>query len=230
MATSGLREGALPSLKIRDLHRIEKYSIFKVNVYDNDQGEYITFCSPRCAKEIDSYLEYRHRHNEYPLNEDAPLIREEFDIYDEIKAARPKPLGVESFRKMIEDIGLRSGVIERRAVIDNGRGPRRPVRETHGFRKAFHTTALNAGMSPLYAELLLGHTSGLSLESYMRPTETELLEGNDRMIDYAGIIDALPPLDESQKLRREVEHYKVKASQFETLRAEIDQIKALINK
>jgi hypothetical protein len=49
-------------------------------------------------------------------------------------------------RKMIAHIGVKSGVIERRPVI-NGRGEIRPVKETHGLRKAFQTTAINAGMS-----------------------------------------------------------------------------------
>ena len=49
------------------------------------------------------------------------------------------------------------------------------------------------------------------------------------MLVYVGIIDALT-INEENKLRREVEHYKVKASQFDSLRAEIDQLKELINK
>jgi hypothetical protein len=56
---------------------------------------------------------------------------------------------------MIAHIGVKSGVIERRPVI-NGRGEIRPVKATHGLRKAFQTTAINAGMSPLYSEILMG--------------------------------------------------------------------------
>ncbi len=49
------------------------------------------------------------------------------------------------------------------------------------------------------------------------------------MVGYVGVIDALT-VNEEHKLRREVEHYKVKASQFDSLKAEIDQLRELINK
>jgi integrase len=45
MASTGMRAGALPSLKIRNLERIEKYSLYKITVYENEDEEYITFCT-----------------------------------------------------------------------------------------------------------------------------------------------------------------------------------------
>ncbi len=231
MASAGIRVGALPSLKIRDLQRVEKYSIYKISVYENEPEEYTTFCTSECASAIDSYLEYRQRHGERPLKEDAPLIREEFDINDEIRAARPRALTVQNFKKMIKSIGLRSGVIERRAIIQDGRGPRRPVKETHGFRKFFETTAMNNGMSPLYAAILAGHHTGagLALESYMRPTESDLLEGNDKMVGYAGIIDVLT-IDDTHRLKQEVQTLRVEKSEMDLLKqkmAEYDRVLGL---
>lgn len=212
-------------LRIRNLERIEKFNIYKITVYENEDEEYITFCTPECATAIDSYLEYRQRHGERPLKEDSPLIREEFDIHDEIRASRPRALGVQLFQKMIKHIGLRSGVMEKRPVLEMGRGQRRPVKETHGFRKYFQTTAINAGMSPLYAEFLLGHSSGgLAIESYVRPSETDLLEGNDRMTGYSGVIDVLT-IDESNKLRRENQQLIMKASEVSQALAEINEVK-----
>ena len=114
MCSAGLRIGALPSLKIRNLERIAKYQLYKITVYENEDEEYVTFCTPECTSAIDSYLEYRQRHGEHPLKDDSPLIREEFDINDEIKAANPKGLGIETFRKMVKAIGFRSGVIEKK--------------------------------------------------------------------------------------------------------------------
>jgi hypothetical protein len=68
---------------------------------------------------------------------------------------------------------------------------RRPVKETHGFRKFYQTTAITAGMSPLYAEFLMGHSSGsLALESNVRPSEGDPLEGNHKMFGYIGVMDA----------------------------------------
>ena len=70
MASTGMRVGAIPLLKIRNLERLEKYSLYKVTVYENEDEEYITFCTPECAKEIESYFEYRQHIGEYPLKED----------------------------------------------------------------------------------------------------------------------------------------------------------------
>jgi hypothetical protein len=105
---------------------------------------------------------------------------------------------------MIAYIGMKSGVIERRAVI-NGRGEIRPVMATHGLRKAFQTTAINSGMSLLYSEILMGHSSGgLALESYVRPSEGDLLEGNNKMIGYIGVMDQLT-ISNEHRLTREVQ-------------------------
>ena len=55
------------------------------------RGSIQLFCTPECKRVIDSYLQYRKLHGER-LNEDSPLIREQFDIHDEIQAAHPKSL------------------------------------------------------------------------------------------------------------------------------------------
>lgn len=72
MASTGMRVGALPCLKIRNLERIEKYGLYKITVYEGEDEEYITYCTPECARAIDSYLDYRQRHGERPLKTDAP--------------------------------------------------------------------------------------------------------------------------------------------------------------
>jgi integrase len=224
MASTGIRVGALPSLKIRNIEKIEKYGLYKITVYENEDEEYITYCTPECARAIDSYLEYRQRHGERPLKENAPLIREEFDIHDEIRASRPRILEQQTFKKLIRNIGLRSGVIEKQALTEHGRGPHRPVKETHGFRKFFQTIAIGNGMSPLYAEILMGHTSGgLALESYLRPSENDLLEGNDKMIGYIGVIDALTISNEF-RLTREVQTLRVEKSKMEQVLERINKL------
>lgn len=165
---------------------------------------------------------YRQIHGERPLKEDAPLIRELFNIHDEIRAAHPKAIGTLAFRKMIRMISLKSGAIERKPVI-NGQGERRLVKSTHGFRKAFQTNAINAGMSPLYAEILMGHISGgLELESYLKPTDNDLLEGNDKMIGYADIIDSLT-INEENKLRRKVSKLTEKQDEIQKMKQNYEQ-------
>lgn len=217
MCSSGIRVGAIPSLKLRNLEKIEEYNIYKITVYENEDEEYVTYCTPECRMAIDSYLEYRRRHGEHPIKEDSPLIREEFNINDHIRAAKPKHLGVQSFLKLVTSVGIRSGVIETIPLLENGRGQRRPVKQTHGFRKYWQTVAIHAGMAPLFAEILMGHSSGgLALESYVRPSENDLLEGNDKMVGYAGIIDALT-INEENKLRRKVKALTEKQDEVKKL-------------
>ena len=224
MCSSGMRVGALASLKIRNLEKIDKFCIYKITVYENEDEEYVTFCTPECTSIIDSYLEYRQRHGERPLKEDSPLIREEFDINNEIVATRPKTLQPQSFQRMVKNAGYRSGVIEKYASLENFRARKRPVKETHGFRKFFQASAINAGMSPLYSEFILGHRSGgLALESYVRPTENDLLEGNDKMIGYVGIINALT-INEEHKLRHEVQALRKEVSRFDKMQEQIDRL------
>lgn len=141
MCSSGIRVGAIPSLKLRNLEKIEKYNIYKITVYENEDEEYITYCTPECTMVIDSYLEYRRRHGEHTIKEYSPLIREEFNIHDQIRAARPRHLGVYTFLKLIKSVGIRSGVIEISPDLEDGRWQRRPVKQTHGLRKFWQTVA-----------------------------------------------------------------------------------------
>jgi hypothetical protein len=217
-----MRVGGLASLKISDLEKNEKYGIYKIQVYNGEEEEYTTFCSLECTSIINSYLAYRQLHGERPLKDDSPLIREDFSIDDEIRASRPQFLSVQTVRKMIEHTGIKSGVIERRPVI-NGRGEIRPVKATHGLRKAFQTTAINSGMSPLYSEILMGHHGGLALESYLRPSENDLLEGNDKMIGYIGVMDALTISNEF-RLTREVQTLRIEKGKMEQVLERINKL------
>jgi hypothetical protein len=58
MASSGLCHGALTTLPIRDIDRIEKYHLLKFTVYKRDQESYIVYCTPECTL-IDQYLGWR---------------------------------------------------------------------------------------------------------------------------------------------------------------------------
>jgi integrase len=61
MCSAGLRRGAFQYLRIRDIQKIEKYSIYQIRVYKREQEQYTTFCTPECARYIDQYLKWRQR-------------------------------------------------------------------------------------------------------------------------------------------------------------------------
>jgi len=83
MASAGLRRGALPYLRLRDLARVDNYGLYKIKVYQNEQESYITYCTPECAKYIDQYLNWRKRLGE-KQGPNSPLFRKCFDTITEV--------------------------------------------------------------------------------------------------------------------------------------------------
>ena len=80
---------------------------------------------------------------------------------------------------------------------------RSELMQTHGFRKYFKTTCINAGMNPLYSEYVMGHRSGLT-KSYFKPNDMELLEGNDKALGYTTVINDLT-IEEENRLHKKVD-------------------------
>ena len=62
MASNGLRIGAIPLLKLRNIEKIN--SIYKITVYDGSNEEYFTFCTPECSSFLDAYLQFRSQNGE----------------------------------------------------------------------------------------------------------------------------------------------------------------------
>jgi integrase len=81
LASSGLRLGAIFSLRIRHLQKR------KLLVYENDREEYFTFVTPECQKVVDSYLDMRSRYGE-KIDNESFLIREQFDLRDPLQAKK----------------------------------------------------------------------------------------------------------------------------------------------
>ena len=57
MSSAGLRIGAITSLRLRSLEKVEQS--YKVTVYEGTNEQYYSFTTPECASFIDAYLEYR---------------------------------------------------------------------------------------------------------------------------------------------------------------------------
>jgi site-specific recombinase XerD len=75
LASSGIRVGALPYIRLRHLDDKSR----KLIVYEGFNEEYFTFITPECNQAIDCYLDMRSRYGE-KLNDDSFLIREQFDV------------------------------------------------------------------------------------------------------------------------------------------------------
>jgi integrase len=81
MASTGCRFGALPSLKLRNLERVDGEKTYKITMYEGSNEQYSSYCTPECASFIDAYLQFRTQNGE-KLNADSYLIRDQFDITD----------------------------------------------------------------------------------------------------------------------------------------------------
>ncbi|MFI5405823.1 MAG: tyrosine-type recombinase/integrase [Nitrososphaerales archaeon] len=219
MCGSGLRIGSLTGLKLQNLQRLPNYGIYQITVYENTKEEYFTFCTPECASAIDSYLEFRKRNGDR-LRPSEPLLREEFDFNDQIRAASPKTLSTFGLRGRIFRLLVSSGVRERKPQLErvrdgekesdtNQQYDRRDVMQCHGFRKFFSTTCTLQGLPPLTVEVLMGHKALGITGVYFKPTPNDLLEGNDKMLGYANIMKFLTISDE-HRLRVEVEKLAAK--------------------
>jgi len=129
LTSTGIRIGALQTLKLEDLEKID--GIYKIKVYSGDKEEYITFCTAECAKEIDSYLEFRKTRGE-KLTDDSYLIVKKFGV--KIEDYRSMPFNPRSLRAILEYHIISSGIRE----IDHiNQFKRKQIPVFHGFLNLF---------------------------------------------------------------------------------------------
>jgi integrase len=223
LASTGMRIGALPQLKIKHLARVLDGSMYQISVYDGTPSHYMTFCTPECAKAIDDYLDYRRRCGER-LTPESPLIREQFDRNDPFRSVKARPVAqstiMNTIKQVLLDAGLRPRLPSQEAIreVEEGErraraGRRKEVMQIHGLRKFYDTATTQAGVHPLYVEMLLGHDIALK-GSYFKPTTQDLLEGNDRMLGYTAAIDALT-INEENRLKQENQKIKHRNEELE---------------
>lgn len=214
MCSSGVREGAIHSIKLAHVERLE--DVYKIMVYKNDPEEYTALCSPECAKAIDDYLSYRKHYGEI-LKPSSPLIREQFNKLNPVKAANPHYVKEGCIKDIIYGAINDAGIREKRNVVKGQKKYLHEVMQSHGLRKYFETQAVGAGMDLFTAELLMGHQNGLPLKSYVKPTLAQLVE------KYMQIVDAVT-INEEHKLRREVQNLKQEVTRFDKMEKQIQEL------
>jgi integrase len=217
MCSAGLRRGAIPKLRIKDLKKIEKYGLYRILIYKNESESYNTFCTPECTKILEQYFEWRAMQGE-TLTDTTPVIRKEFNS---LNVARPEAITVYTIDWLIGKLLDKSCI---RPKIDNKLKKRTFIMQNHGFRKYFETTAKLAGMDSLLIDRCMGHKTGLH-DSYSKLNEEQTLEGNGNMIGYVGAIDDLT-INEEHRLQRKVQEMQVQhTEEWESLRREMAEVK-----
>jgi integrase len=169
LASTGIRIGALGSLKKSDLERID--DLYKVTVYRGDKEQYTTFTTPEAAKEIDAYLEFRKRRGEKITNDSYLMVRK-FRI-NQKEGYNGRQFKGYSLRSLLQDSVNNSGQRE----VNHNSFKRKETPVLHAFRK-FFTKQLHDSVPKIdkaIIEFLLGHKIGLT-GAYYKPTETDLLQ------------------------------------------------------
>ncbi len=213
VASTGLRDGALPDLKIRNLAPVDKYGLYKITVYEGYDEEYTTYCTPEARAGLEEYFAYRKRSGEPCDKEgrllpDAPVFREVFDRKDSLQMARPRQIDPDTFSDAIEEVMIKAGVRTRITLVagQHAGSVRHDVKVMHGLRKFYDTQCTLAGMNLLWIEILEGHDIKLK-GSYLRPSEEDLLEGTDKLLGYVRTIDRLT-INEEHRLQKQVSQLK----------------------
>jgi integrase len=201
MASSGLRLGAIPDLKLKHLHDN------KLTVYESSRQEYFVFLTPETSAVIEEYINYRKRSGE-KITKESYLIR---DIFDDLTIKKPRQITRHAIRiiifRLLKKTGLNTG----------------EVSMTHGFRKFFTTQVIHSKVSPEVREMLVGHKIGLA-GVYYKPTPEQMYE------EYVKAIPLLTISDEERLKFKLEEHVQIQKTQYESLKSEFEKFKTEMKK
>jgi len=104
LASSGVRIGAMPGLRLRHLAEMP-LGCKSVTVYAEDPEEYYTFLSPEASKYLDLYLEHRKNDGEN-LSPDSSVFRTKYSI----GIGKVVPLSERAMRTIIQRTQRKAGL------------------------------------------------------------------------------------------------------------------------
>jgi integrase len=212
LASSGMRGGALPKLKLKDLTEVE--NLYKVRVYKHTHEQYYTFTTPECRQAITLYLEYRKRHGER-ITQESPLFRWRFNPnkHPELKV---RPITFSSIASMMCKLLNKTGV-RPTVPLKEGKHPEHTnLPMIHSFRKFFVTQCIRAKLEFGARESLTGHRKGLD-SHYDRRDEGEILQEYSKAINFLTI-------DPANRLQHEVKKLKEENNQIQKALLRIDNL------
>lgn len=191
LCSSGLRRGAVLTIKRRHLIWNERYQLFQISTYPKANERYTTFCTPEAAKEINAYFAYREQCGEV-LNDSSPLIRDDFDTDDIDRAKNPMQASNAALKFMLLRAAKLAGVKGTHQKNEDGSiSQRSEIMLSHGFRKFYDSNLVRAEINPIKVSALMGHRSGLQ-KSYLKLTDEELMEA------YVTAVNLLTVNDENR--------------------------------
>jgi integrase len=222
MASSGIRVGAIPSLTIKSLKKLDE-GLGLLTVYgESKKSRYVTLVTPECMSSIEEYLELRRKRGE-KLNERSYLIRDKYATYSK---RINSPMNVKEpainvqIRHLIRNAGL---------AFDE-------LQPDHAARKFFNTVLVNSNVDGKFKQLVMGHDMRLDKFYYDQNSE----ESRKKIkLEYMKAVDALTINDEF-RLRKQIANYEDKLKnvpKFEKLQEQLankiieqDSIKRTVEK
>jgi integrase len=174
MASSGIRVGAIPSLKINSIKRLDN-GIGLITIYpESKDSVYVSLVTPEFLASLDQYLNYRRSQGEKIIAE-SWLIRDKFATFSK-KTNKPKPISVYSSNKQMRFLLRKAGL------------PFEELQPDHSLRKFFNTALMNSDVTYSFKELLVGHSVKLDNVYYDKDSEKSQQK---IMLEYMKAIDAL---------------------------------------
>jgi len=196
LASTGIRIGALSSLRLGDLEPVQ--DLYKVTVYSGEKEQYLCFTTPEARKEIDEYLEFRKRRGEHITNDSYVLVKK-FNFNE-----KSEPFKGYSLRSILQDNIENTGLKE-----VGSKFKRKETPLLHAFRKFFTKQLVDSKVNPEIREMLLGHKIGLA-GVYYKPTEQEMLN------EYMKAVNNLT-INEENRLKIKIQKLEVEKSRLDKL-------------
>ncbi|MGA9153891.1 MAG: tyrosine-type recombinase/integrase [Candidatus Nitrosopolaris sp.] len=192
MASSGIRVGAIQTLKVKSIKRLDS-EVGIVTVYPESKGSvYTTLVTPEFLASLDEYLKYRKSQGE-KITSESWLIRDKFATFSN-KTNRPIPPSDKSIRKQMRFLIRKAGL------------PLEDLQPDHSLRKFFNTALMNSDVAYTFKELLMGHSVKLNNVYYERDNEKSQQK---ILLEYMKAIDALTINDE-YRLKKKIVEYEEK--------------------
>ncbi|NND87596.1 MAG: site-specific integrase [Nitrosopumilus sp.] len=175
LASTGVRVGATPEIRIEDVKGIEDGAV--VSIYRDTTEEYRTCLTPEAYASLKKYLEQR-----IDRNPDSVLFTRKNNL---------TPLTSASAQDIVRNVRKQA-----KLSMDNGRKTRRGKSQNHAFRKRFEITLASCDLQQRFIDYMQGHFSGNS-KAYFNGVSDEQL--------YAQFKRAIPSLtlDKSEKIESE---------------------------
>jgi len=205
MASSGLRLGAIPDIKIKHMTKLE--SSYAIKIYEGDLEEDYVFTTPEASKTIEEYLDQRKKDGEY-LDSESPLIRTAYQL----GIQKVNPCNLDTLAHIM------GRVIK--CVDRIKKGNRYDIPKDHGFRKYFATTIKNiSGITVTMSEKLINHIGVVQTDgAYFKPTKEIMFESYKLAMGNLTISDV-------QRLQIENKEIKSRDDKTQSLREELKELK-----